>query len=72
MSVHQRPKIAIEKTELGHFEGDLTFHKGNQSMNIGAIVDKMSQRIFLTLNRCKRTLTVTTEFLKKIKSQIQI
>lgn len=68
VSVHQRPKIAVEKTELGHFEGDLTFHKGNQSMNIGAIVDKMSQRIFLTLNHCKRTLTVTTEFLKRIKS----
>ena len=27
----------------------------------------MSQRIFLTLNRCKKTLTVTTEFLKKIE-----
>lgn len=68
VSVHKRPAIANQRTELGHFEGDLTFHKGNQSMNIGAIVDKMSQRILLTFNRCKKSLTVTTEFLKKIKS----
>ncbi len=28
----------------------------------------MSQKIFLTLNRCKKSLTVTTGFLKRIKS----
>ena len=65
--IHARNKIAEQKTELGHFEVDLTFHKGNQSMNIGAMVDKKSQKIMLVLNDSKRSNTVTTGFLKQIK-----
>ena len=65
--IHERDKIAEQKTELGHFEIDLTFHKGNQSMNIGAMVDKKSQKIMLVLNDSKRSNTVTTGFLKQIK-----
>ena len=34
VSIHEREAIAAQKQELGHFEADLTFHKGNQSMNI--------------------------------------
>ncbi len=67
-SIHERTAIANQKVELGHFDVDLTFHKGNRSKNIGAMVDKASQRIMLVLNRCKRSLTVTTGFLAKIKS----
>jgi IS30 family transposase len=65
--IHERDKVAEQKTELGHFEVDLTFHKGNQSMNIGAMVDKKSQKIMLVLNDSKRSNTVTTGFLKQIK-----
>ena len=68
ISIHQRPNIAEEKKEIGHLEGDLTFHKGNQSMNIGAIVDILSQKIFLTLNSSKRSEVVISSFLNKIKS----
>ena len=67
-SIHKRPDIANDKVELGHFEVDLTFHKGNRSKNIGAIVDKASQKIMLILNRCKSSLTVTTGFLAKMQS----
>ena len=35
ISIHKREAIANAKTELGHFEADLTFHKGNRSKNIG-------------------------------------
>ncbi len=68
ISIHQRDAIAMQKLEVGHFEADLTFHKGNQSMNIGVLVDKKSQKIILVLNNSKRAKTVTTGFLKKIKT----
>jgi IS30 family transposase len=68
VSIHERDKVAAQKIELGHFEADLTFHKGNQSMNIGSIVDKKTQKIMLVLNNSKRSATVTTGFLGKIKN----
>ena len=68
ISIHKREAIANEKKELGHFEVDVTFHKGNKSKNIGVMVDKFSQKAMLVLNRCKRSLTVTTGFLSKMNS----
>ena len=65
-SIHERPAIANHKKELGHVEVDLTFHKGNQSRNIGVMVDKATQKVFLILNKSKTSLTVTTGFMKKI------
>jgi IS30 family transposase len=65
-SIHERPAIASHKKELGHVEVDLTFHKGNQSKNIGVMVDKATQKVFLILNRSKTSLAVTTGFMKKI------
>lgn len=67
VSIHNREAIASQKQELGHFEADLTFHKGNQSKNIGSMVDKKSQKITLILNNSKRSAAVTTGFLKQIK-----
>jgi IS30 family transposase len=65
-SIHERPIIANQKKELGHVEIDLTSHKGNQSKGIGVMVDKVTQKVFLILNRSKASLTVTTGFMKKI------
>ena len=65
-SIHERPAIANHKKELGHVEVDLTFHKGNQSRNIGVMVDKATQKVFLILNKSKTSLAVTTGFMKKI------
>ena len=67
-SIHEREKIASKKVEIGHFEEDLTFHKGNQSANIGCLVDIMSQKIFLTKNSSKKTSTVTGGFLRNMKN----
>ncbi|WP_342225209.1 hypothetical protein [Rickettsia endosymbiont of Urophora cardui] len=47
--------------------GDLTFNKGNQSRNIGALVDIRTQKVFLTLNRSKRTQDVIGNMNKKLK-----
>ena len=67
-SIQEREEVAKKKIEIGHFEGDLTFHKGNQSANIGCLVDKMSQKVFLTKNSSKKTSTVTVGFLRKMKA----
>lgn len=67
VSIHEREEVAEQKIELGHFEADLTFHKGNQSMNIGSMVDKKTQKIMLVLNNSKRSASVTRGFLSKIK-----
>lgn len=66
-SVHEREPVADQKVDIGHFEGDLTFHKGNQSANIGCMVDKKSQKVFLVKNSSKKTSTVTGGFLLKMK-----
>ena len=67
VSIHERDTVANDKVELGHLEGDLTFHKGNQSKNIGVLVDKKSQKAFLVLNKSKRKNTVAANFSNRIK-----
>ena len=68
LSIHERDLVANDRKELGHLEGDLTFHKGNQSKNIGVMVDKKSQKAFLVLNSSKRKNTVAYNLSHKIKS----
>ncbi|WP_341791022.1 hypothetical protein [Rickettsia endosymbiont of Gonocerus acuteangulatus] len=48
ISIHQRDAIATKKVEVGNFEADLTFHKGNQSMNIGALVDNKESKDYFS------------------------
>jgi IS30 family transposase len=68
VSIHDRDIVAGQKKEIGHFEADLTFHNCNRSMNIGAMVDKKTQKIMLSLNLCKKTVSVTAGFLRKIRT----
>lgn len=68
VSIHHRASEANAREEIGHYEVDLTFHKGNQSANIGAMVDKASQKIILVLNKSKHTKPVISGFLRKIKT----
>ena len=64
--ISKRDKIADEKTEIGHFEVDLTFHKGNRSANISSMVDKTSQKVILCFNRNKTSNTVCCGLLNRI------
>jgi IS30 family transposase len=68
VSIHERDLVAQDKMQLGHLEGDLTFHKGNQSKNIGVMVDKKSQKAFLVFNSSKRMNTVACNLSRKINS----
>ena len=67
ISIHERPAIVQENIEIGHFELDLTFHKGNRSRNIGSIVDRKTQKVMLVLNASKESKAVTKGFLKLMK-----
>ncbi|MCC8417509.1 MAG: hypothetical protein LN588_03210 [Rickettsia endosymbiont of Bryobia graminum] len=58
VSILERPEMLRKLAELGNLEGDLTFNKGNQSRNIGGLVDIRTQKVFLTLNRSKSTKEV--------------
>ena len=66
VSISKRDKIANEKTEIGHFEVDLTFHKNNRSANISAMIDKASQKVILCFNRNKTSNTVCCSLLNRI------
>ncbi|HJD58894.1 MAG TPA: IS30 family transposase [Rickettsia endosymbiont of Ceroptres masudai] len=68
VSITERPEMNRKIAAIGHLEGDLTFNKGNQSRNIGGLVDISTQKVFLTLNRSKRTKEVIGNMNKKLKT----
>lgn len=67
VSILERPEMIRKLAEIGNLEGDLTFNKGNQSRNIGGLVDIRTQKVFLTLNRSKSTKEVIGNMNKKLK-----
>jgi len=68
VSISEREEIVRHEAEIGNLEGDLTFNKGNQSRNIGGLVDIRSQKLFLTLNKSKKTKEVIGNMNKKLQN----
>jgi IS30 family transposase len=68
VSISKRDTAADEKTEIGHFEVDLTFHKNNRSANISAMIDKATQKVILCFNRNKTSNAVCCGLLNRISS----
>ena len=68
VSISKRDKVADEKTEIGYFEVDLTFHKNNRSANISVMIDKTSQKVILCFNRNKTSNAVCCGLLNRISS----
>ena len=58
VSIHDRPADIEKTSEVGHFEGDLTFFKGNQSKNLGVLIDKASRFMLVTQNESKKSTEV--------------
>lgn len=58
VALDSRPDSANERSELGHLEGDLVFHKGSQSSNILTVVDRKSRMVVLVKNGSKKTNVV--------------
>ena len=58
VSVHTRSDAANQRSEAGHFEGDLTFFTGNRSTNIMVITERTSRFSFLIKNSSKNAKEV--------------
>ena len=63
-----RPARINDRSEFGHFEGDLTFFKGNSSGNLSVLVERKSKKVFLIKNTSKRTDLVIPNIISKVKA----
>ena len=66
ISIHDRPDHIATREEFGHLEGDLTFCKANQSMNIGVIVERKTRFVQLLLNKSKHSKVVIKGMFNKL------
>lgn len=67
VTVHQRAEHINNRTEIGHWEGDLVFQQGNQSQNIFTAIERKSRMVMLIKNKSKQT-DIVIEGLKKAQS----
>lgn len=58
VSISERPEIVNNRAENGHLEGDLTFCRGNRSMNILTVCERVSRLILLVKNKNKQPAEV--------------
>ena len=65
-SIHDRPQVINSREEFGHFEGDLTFNRGSQSINITTIVERKSRLTLLVKNDSKRSAVVVAGMFNKL------
>lgn len=68
VSIHQRPDHINNRTEFGHYEGDLVFQQGNKSQNILSMVERKSRKIILIKNSSKHS-DVVIGAIKTMKSK---
>ena len=57
-SIHERPEIINKRLEFGHFEGDLTFCKGDRSVNLLVLTERITKMSFLIKNSSKHATEV--------------
>ena len=57
-SIHERPEHINNRSEIGHYEGDLMFQKGSRSQNILSVVERKSRMIVLRKNKSKHSKVV--------------
>lgn len=61
-SIHERPESINNRSEVGHYEGDLMFQQGNRSQNILSVVERKSRMIILKKNQSKHSDVVMKSF----------
>ena len=64
VSISQRPELDPE--EFGNFEADLTFFKGNKSINLSTMVDRKTGYLMANLNATKHSEPIALKLLKNI------
>jgi IS30 family transposase len=57
-SIHERPEIINDRLEIGHFEGDLTFCRGDRSVNLLVLTERITKISFLVKNNSKHATEV--------------
>jgi IS30 family transposase len=57
-SIHERPEVINKRLEFGHFEGDLTFCRGDRSVNLLVLTERITKMSFLVKNNSKHATEV--------------
>lgn len=65
-SIHSRPKEINMKTDYGHFEGDLTFCKGDRSSNIAVLTERKSKFSIMIKNESKKSYVVIRNIFNRL------
>ena len=68
VSIHDRPSYIQERLVVGHFEGDLTFFKGNRKMNLTVLTERVSRIIMLIKNESKQPGPIADRIYNRIKN----
>lgn len=58
ISIHDRPEAINQRLEFGHYEGDLTFCKGDRSVNILVLTERITKMSFFIKNSSKNATEV--------------
>lgn len=66
--ISNRPEYINNRSEFGHFEGDLTFFKGSKNGNISVLVERLSRKAFLIKNNNKTSKNVMLKIAAKTKN----
>jgi transposase, IS30 family len=66
VSIHERPEDVSNRSEFGHFEADLIFHKGSQSTNIAVLVERKTRYAIMIKNESKESLPIIMSFYRKL------
>ena len=66
--ISNRPEYINNRSEFGHFEGDLTFFKGSKNGNISVLVERLSRKAFLIKNNNKTSKNVMLKIAAKTKT----
>jgi IS30 family transposase len=66
--IANRPEIANNRLEFGHFEGDLTFMKGSNSSNLITMIERKTRKILIAKNDNKSAIGTICNITGKLKS----
>jgi len=69
ISIHQRPCFIGDRSELGHWEGDLAFQKGNRSQNITTLVERKTRLTIFIKNESKHS-NVVIKNIKNVQNKL--
>lgn len=66
--ISNRAEYINNRSEFGHFEGDLTFFKGSKNGNISVLIERLSRKAFLIKNNNKTSKNVMLKIAQKAKT----